>query len=95
MVLNMIFDDHLQSKFHIIVGVFREKYNGSPVCAPYLVRSILLYAHGKVFKPSGEEHEERERSLKSARDNFVLVRALYGLKSYDELRRPCPGADDL
>lgn len=93
MVLNMLFDDRLQSKFHIIVGTFREKCTDNGVRVPYLVRIILAYAHGKVFKPSGAEQAERELCLRSALSSFVKVRELYGLKSYDEMR--WPHSDDL
>lgn len=90
MVLNMLFDSRLQSKFHIIVGAFREKYDDQRFRAPYLVRTILEYAHGKVLKPCGEEHTERESCLRSGRDNFANVRELYGLKAYDEMLWPDP-----
>lgn len=87
MALCMLFDERLESKFHIIVGAFREKYDNKGVRAPYLVRPIMAYAHEKVFAAnSGSEQRQREASLRSARDNFVVVRSLYGLKAYEEMR---------
>lgn len=89
MVLCMLFDERIQSKFHIIIGAFREKYNNNRVRAPYLVRMILQYAHEKAFAVnSGRDQIERERSLRSVKENFVEVRRVYGLKAYDEMCWP-------
>lgn len=87
MFLCMLFDERVDSKFHIIVGSFRAKYNGRSLRAPYLVNNALTYAEWKVFGVKDEkEHEDRERSLRSAKENFELVRSLYGLKSYEDMR---------
>lgn len=86
MVLNMLFHERTQSKFHLILGAFREKYNGNQVRAPYLVRTILRYAHGKKFLPNGSQMEQQEIYLRNMRDDISIVRELYGLKSYAEMR---------
>lgn len=87
LVLCMLFDERLDSKFQFVVGAFREKYKNGQVVAPLLVKNIMAYAHAKAFDTNaGHDHSEIERSLKRTRDQIATVRSLYGLKSYEEMR---------
>lgn len=84
--LCMLFDELVEAKFHIINTAFRQNFNGVQPRTPYLVRCLLDYATAKAFGVRDRRvQEERERTLKSARDNFALVRRLYGLKGYEEM----------
>lgn len=83
MALCMLFDGRLNAMFHVIVGAFRQKHNRRSPQVPYLVRVILDYSLEKVFGVKDRrKHEERETVLRSARDNFAVVRGVLG---YDEM----------
>lgn len=86
MALCMVFDSRLKSMFHIVVGAFRQKCKGKQPQVPYLVGLLLDYCHDKAFGVKDQnKHREMETCLRSTMENFTLVRALYGLKAYEEM----------
>lgn len=91
LALCMVFDNRMNSMFHIVLGEFRENCNDKQPRLPYMVRMVLDYCHDKASGAKNQKkYDELELRLKSAKENFSTVRTFYGLKSYEEMEGTLP-----
>ena len=75
LVLCMLSDERLDSKFQFVVGAFRKKFKNGQVVAPLLVKNIMAYAHYGLCTRESVRDKYRKWSFRNGEESEAYQRS--------------------